>query len=627
MRPLFGSSGRLNAGGNLRRDLLYPVLAICGIGWFGLIAMIYVSSVGQNRVALADSERLVQSLTAAEAKKMAARAKDYAWWDDAIRNLLIDYNQVWAAGNIGWYQTDNADVKQTVVLSGDNRVIYAQRDGKDLESPTLADVYGEALLPLVRAARAPDARSVARDKSIEPVPVSGFIRAGDHIWAVGACVLTSEGEDDSPVLPDDKATLLFARQIDGDLLAHLSDDYGLADLHLLGPGGGGAMVPIVGYNGDVIGRIGWSPELPGTTLLTRLVPAAGAGALLTLGLLLAFIRRAERVVEEVERSSEALARKNDLLAQRESELRSLVDSVADGIVAVNDAGAVSGLNPSAERILGWRGEDARGQPVLSVLLGLASDEATRDWRARLTRMADETMTGRRRDGSQFLMELSVGADAAQRTVLALRDVTERTRAQATLNLLATPMMVLGGDLRPVLANASAQQLLDGGDGLALSDGALELWQGGEMVQFRRLVDGAMGLVEQRNNDTGIMTVSRPSGRQAYALLVTAMRAGGDSDETPLAAVFVRDPEHRWEVPAKVLQELYDLTPAESRVAIELVNGASPKEVARTFNVSVNTVRNQIKQTYRKTGTSRQSQLVALMLTTAALVSDRLDDVA
>ncbi|MEQ9641768.1 MAG: CHASE4 domain-containing protein [Alphaproteobacteria bacterium] len=614
----------------MKRDLLYPVLAICGIGWFGLIAMIYLSSVGQNRVALADSERLVHALTTAEAKKLAASAKDYSWWDDAVRNLLIDFDREWAAGNIGWYLTDNAGVTQTVVFAGDDRIIYAQREGEDLVSPTLADVAGEALLPLVRAARAPGHKSIARDDTIEPVPVHGFVRAGEHLWAVGASVITNEGLAESPTLPDDKATLVLARQIDGALLGQLSDSYGLADLRLLGGGdGSGAVVPVIGFNGDVVGRIGWSPDLPGTTLLTRLVPAAGAGALLTLGLLLAFIRRAETVVEQVKQSAEALARKNDLLAQREGELRSLVDSVADGIVTVNDVGVITALNPSAERILGWRSDDAHGKPVLSVLLGLPADEATGNWHARLERMAGETVTGRRHDGSQFLMELSIGADGggeSARTVVALRDVTERTRAQATLNLLATPMMVLGGDLRPVLANASADMLLDGRDGLSLKDGTVDLWQGGEMAQFRRLVDAAMGLAEQRGSDTGIMTVSRPSGRQAYALLVTTMRAG-DGDESPLAAVFVRDPEHRWEVPAKVLHELYELTPAESRVAIELVNGSSPKEVARTFNVSVNTVRNQIKQTYRKTGTSRQSQLVALMLTTAALVSDRLDDVA
>lgn len=593
--------------------------------------MIYLSSVGQNRVALAESERLVAALTKAEAKKMAVAAKDYSWWDDTVTNLLVEFDPVWAAGNIGWYLTDNIGVTQTVVFGGDDTVIYAQRDGEDIETPTLADVAGEQLLPLARAAREPNRKGVARDDTVEPVPVHGFVRVGDHLWAVGASVITTEGEDESPESPDKMATLVLAKQLDGPVLAQFSDDYGLADLHLLtGVGGSGATAPVIGFNGDVVGHIGWNPELPGTALLTRLVPAAGAGALLTLGLLIAFIRRAEFVVEQVEQSADALSAKNDLLTQREGELRSLVASVADGIVTVNSDGRITDLNPSAERILGWRGVEAQGQLVLSVLLGESEGSFDSNWHQRLTRMAGETVTGRRHDGSQFLMELSVGADGigeTSRTVVALRDVTERTRAQATLNLLATPMLVVGADLRPVLANASAEQLLGAADGLSLQGGAVDLWRGGEMTHFRGLVDAAMGLKEGRESDTGIMAVSRPSGRQAYAVLVTSMRAGSDDGESPLAAVFVRDPEHRWEVPPKVLQELYDLTPAESRVAIELVNGSSPKEVARTFNVSVNTVRNQIKQTYRKTGTSRQSQLVALMLTTAALVSDRLDDAA
>ena len=592
--------------------------------------MIYIASVGQNRVALDDSERLVRALMSSEAKLMAARAKDYAWWDDAVTNLLIDFDQTWAAGNIGWYLTDNVGVTQTVVLSGDNRVIYAQRDGQDFESPTLESVDGTALVPLARAARGPRAHATARDGTTEPVPVSGFVQVGDHIWAVGASVITNEGEDDSPTVPDENATLLLAKQIDGDLLAELADNYGLTNLRLLDPGvgGGNALLPVMGFNGDPVGHLTWEPDLPGSALLSQLVPAAAAGALLTLGLLLAFIRHSSRVVMEVERSARLVERKNALLGERERELRTLVDNVADGIITADDEGRVLSLNPSATRILGWPEADVQGRRALDVLLG--SDTETADWLGRLQRMAGQTVTGRRRDGSQFQMELSVGtaADgAAGRTVIALRDVTERSRAQATLNLLATPMLVLNGDMRPLLANASASQLLAGGDGLSLVDDVVQLWQQSEMGHFRALVDAALGRGEKPARDTGIMTVSRPSGRQPLALLVTAMRSSDASEESPMAVVFLRDPEHRWEVPAQVLQELYDLTPAESRVAIELVNGSSPKEVARTFNVSVNTVRNQIKQTYRKTGTSRQAQLVALMLTTAALVSDRLDDAA
>lgn len=593
--------------------------------------MIYVASVGQNRLARADSERLVQALMAAEAKKMASVAKDYSWWDDAVTNLLISFDPTWAAGNVGWYLTDNFDVKQTVVLSGDDRVIYAQRDGKDIESPALDSIDGVALLPLAQAARGPKARRRARDDTIEPVPVSGHVRVGDHLWAVGASLLTVEGEDDSPVSPDEDAVLLVAKQIDGEVLAGLADDYGLTDLQLLGPGDGAGetLLPVIGFSGEVVGRLTWKPALPGTALLSQLIPAGAAGALLTLGLLLAFIRRSERVVAEIERSAHLVERKNALLGERERELRTLVDNVADGIVTADDRGMVLTLNPSASRILGWNEEEARGRPVLALLLG-KDDAAGADWAGQLARMAGQTATGRRRDGSQFQMELSVGAahdGQVGRTVVALRDVTERSRAQATLNLLATPMLVLDGSMRPLLANASANQLLQGADGLSLVDGAVQVWQPGEMAQFRLLVDAAMGKAEAPGRDTGIMTVSRPSGRQPLAMLVSAMRPSDVETESPLAAVFLRDPEHRWEVPAKVLQELYDLTPAESRVAIELVNGSSPKEVARIFNVSVNTVRNQIKQTYRKTGTSRQAQLVALMLTTAALVSDRLDDVA
>lgn len=629
VRPLSEYNDRSEAGSSLRRGLLYPVLAICGIGWFGLIAMIYVASVGQNRVALAESERTLAALMKSEARLMASLAKDYTWWDDSIRNLVNAFDREWAGGNIGWYLTDNSNITQTVVFGGDDRIIYAQRDGDDILEPTPESVAADVLLPLARAARSTENRTVSdRDGSIEPIPVHGFVRVDGEIWAVGASVITPEGVEGSPEPIDDKVTLVLTKRFDQSMLAQMSHDFGLADLHLLDPGDSTrATLPVIGFDGAVIGRLSWTPSLPGTALLTRLIPAAGFGALLTLGLLIAFVRRSAVVVEEMERSSQALASQHALVAQREWELRTLVENVADGIVTLCGDGRVLDLNRSASRILGWPPEQATGTPV-SELLGIEPG-ASDDWLRRLNRMAGRTVTGKRRDGSQFLMEFSVGSvhdQADGRIVLALRDVTERSRAQATLNLLATPMLVLDGNMKPVLSNASATALLDDGDGITMRDSSVQLWQPSEMTQFQTLVGAAAGRVE-RTSDSGIMTVSRPSGKQPYAMLVTAMRSNADSTESPLAVVFLRDPEHRWEVPARILQELYDLTPAESRVAIELVNGASPKEVARTFNVSVNTVRNQIKQTYRKTGTSRQSQLVALMLSTAALVADRLDDAA
>lgn len=62
----------------------------------------------------------------------------------------------------------------------------------------------------------------------------------------------------------------------------------------------------------------------------------------------------------------------------------------------------------------------------------------------------------------------------------------------------------------------------------------------------------------------------------------------------------------------VLQGLFDLTPAEVRVAKGLLAGRDLGEIARAAGLSKETVRTQLKSTMAKTGVRRQAELVGLL---------------
>ena len=64
---------------------------------------------------------------------------------------------------------------------------------------------------------------------------------------------------------------------------------------------------------------------------------------------------------------------------------------------------------------------------------------------------------------------------------------------------------------------------------------------------------------------------------------------------------------------ELLQSAYGLTPAETRVAIVLLEGSSAKVAANYLNVSHHTVRTQIKQIYAKLGVDTRARFVKLML--------------
>ncbi|RJF86439.1 helix-turn-helix transcriptional regulator [Oleomonas cavernae] len=66
-------------------------------------------------------------------------------------------------------------------------------------------------------------------------------------------------------------------------------------------------------------------------------------------------------------------------------------------------------------------------------------------------------------------------------------------------------------------------------------------------------------------------------------------------------------------PALLLQGLFDLTPAEARVAQSVAEGATLEELSDTLKVSRETLRTQLRMVFAKTGTKRQAELASLIL--------------
>jgi DNA-binding CsgD family transcriptional regulator len=63
---------------------------------------------------------------------------------------------------------------------------------------------------------------------------------------------------------------------------------------------------------------------------------------------------------------------------------------------------------------------------------------------------------------------------------------------------------------------------------------------------------------------------------------------------------------------ELLQGLFDLTPAEARLARTLMEGLAPAEAAGRFQVSEATIRTQMKALFAKTGQSRQTDLIRML---------------
>lgn len=118
---------------------------------------------------------------------------------------------------------------------------------------------------------------------------------------------------------------------------------------------------------------------------------------------------------------------------------------------------------------------------------------------------------------------------------------------------------------------------------------------------------------------GAMCLDEKPSRSVFITPLPAASPFAKDWQTPLALVLVIEAGNNLST-LPLLGKLYDLTPAELRVASALLAGQSPEQYALEAGVTQNTVRSQLKSLFRKTGTRRQSELVAVLSRVPALQS-------
>ncbi len=137
----------------------------------------------------------------------------------------------------------------------------------------------------------------------------------------------------------------------------------------------------------------------------------------------------------------------DITERRESDrIKSIVDNVVDGIVTFDENGVIESCNPAGEALFGYRSEEVLGRSV-RILAG-AGDRT--EWAAQTGPGARvREAVGRRKDGSEFPMDLAVGGFHFQgrRAFTAVaRDITERRRSEEQLRFYAQELGAANAEL-------------------------------------------------------------------------------------------------------------------------------------------------------------------------------------
>jgi len=198
---------------------------------------------------------------------------------------------------------------------------------------------------------------------------------------------------------------------------------------------------------------------------------------------------------------------------------------------------------------------------------------------------------------------------ARGAFMSARMQLERARvASETLALIGLPALVLGRNGRILAANSLISALTThvrwrAHDGFSLKDPTAD-----------RLLSDAVATLHDDASRTPRSFPARDAAAEAPMIVhLVPIRGAARDIFVGCAAVLAMTPVGAPQAPpAELVQSLFDLTPAEARVARSLVTGKTLDDIAVEGAVSRNTVRTHLRGVMEKTGCNRQAEVVALL---------------
>ncbi|WP_194790318.1 helix-turn-helix transcriptional regulator [Pseudomonas sp. UFMG81] len=198
--------------------------------------------------------------------------------------------------------------------------------------------------------------------------------------------------------------------------------------------------------------------------------------------------------------------------------------------------------------------------------------------------------------------------------------TERNLYAGAVDQMAVGTIILDETGKVLQTNQVAEKLLQEKDGIKQVNDGLQVGSARDTQEFRRLVRQAM--LSQKGNLASVveaMRVSRPSGRADLGVIVRSvpLATWSEGKQCPTVVIFISDPEQQSSAPQEIVRALFDFTPAETQLAMLLANGLTLDEASEELGISRNTSRAHLRSTFSKTGVTRQTMLVRLILRSVA----------
>jgi DNA-binding CsgD family transcriptional regulator len=182
-------------------------------------------------------------------------------------------------------------------------------------------------------------------------------------------------------------------------------------------------------------------------------------------------------------------------------------------------------------------------------------------------------------------------------------------AAVVLDMVGQPAAVLGPNAALLAANSSFERLMP--DVASVRRNRLQLASAAADALF---VDAVAQLANERDSEMGCsIPIPAANGRSPMIMRLISVHGAARELISGAGVILVAIPIVAKDVPAaEILQGLFNLTPAEARIAHAVAARETIDSVAAALNLSRETVRSQLKAALAKIGVVRQIDLAVML---------------
>jgi DNA-binding CsgD family transcriptional regulator len=191
-----------------------------------------------------------------------------------------------------------------------------------------------------------------------------------------------------------------------------------------------------------------------------------------------------------------------------------------------------------------------------------------------------------------------------------------------LNRLRQGVLLVDESGKMRFANRAAEEMLADGAGLRISGGVVHAMRSNETSVLHRTIATSVDTAAHgAETATRRLRLSREDGRRPLSVLVIPLRPQAPWIRLyqPSAILFINDPERDVAVRSEHLRHEFGLTRAEAALALEILAGRGLQVAADRLQITLTTARTHLAHVFEKTGTSRQAELVRLILQSAGSI--------